>query len=367
VRAGVRRRLQRGGCDQQSSVRATSASGIPPVTWSPERGRVYLAPSPSCGGGLACSFVLRLAPRASSGAQNRGASLYDRLLITPARCRRRRTPGFARPLTDTLRLASADGGGVTWTALKTFRGSRCRPPRRRAGQHRRHAPGRYAPQSIATTLTRSWRPRCRATRSRVAVTSPCSPPRRAHRHAARAARLALRGASRRGASSCGSTPRRPAAHLEREPDRAWIALSSASGGAPPRDSTSSRCRRDTLAAGTQTGTIMITAPARSARRYARCPVQDQSHARRRPSPPTRSSPGRSSWPTRRARCAGSLTKQYRITANAGDTLTSGLQRRLRRVSGVARQSRAVPPDDDCPGQAGPSCIVGFRVPTRDAT
>lgn len=148
-------------------------------------------------------------------------------------------------------------------------------------------------------------------------------------------------------------------------DQAWLTLSAASGGAPPRDSTIVTLAADTLSAGTKNATVTISAAGADG-----SPFLLAVDFRVKPCPQTPlvadtlvaatlvlddcGAPDR----------AGSLAKEYSIAATAGDTLSFRLASTVFDAYLTLRDSlgAVLVQNDDCPGQAGPSCILEFHPP-----
>ena len=296
-------------------------------------------------------------------------ALHDRLIITPAALQQTANSGSHIPLTDTLRFASADGAALTWTAVENV-------PWLALSSVSGGAPDSITVTLQADTLPESIRHDTIAFVAaempgdtvRVAVTFTVLAP---------SPELTVTPLVRLDSAFAGSlAPRRFVLRIDNtgslpltwtgSADRPWIALSSASGGAPPRDSTIVTLSADTLAAGTQTGTITITAPGAIGSPFtlavtfrikpcAPAPVVADTVVTGAIVLADCGAPDR----------AGSLAKQYRITANAGDTLTFRLTSAVFDAYLALHDSlgAVLAQNDDCPGQAGPSCILGFRVPT----
>jgi len=149
-------------------------------------------------------------------------------------------------------------------------------------------------------------------------------------------------------------------------DAGWLSLSKMTGGAPPLDSTTVTLTPGTLAAGTYAGAVTITATAGTTGSPGTVAVSFKIKPCAQPgvvadtlvsSTIALSDCGA---PLR----SGSQAKLYSVTASVGDTLSFRLTSAafdpylfLTDSLGALLQQ-----NDDCPGFTGPSCILSYIVP-----
>ncbi|MFN2571257.1 MAG: BACON domain-containing protein [Gemmatimonadales bacterium] len=296
--------------------------------------------------------------------------IRDRLIISPAVVLDSAHAGSQDGVSDTLRLVSADGGGATlswravapapWVILSSNSGG---------------APDSVIVTLRADTLSQSLR------HDSIAFTAVEMPGDTFYvpitfNVLAPAPDLQVTPASNLDSALAGSRrPRSFVVYLDNTgglpltwsatSDQPWLTLSPSSGGAPPRDSTVVTLSADTLAAGLKTGTITITAPGAIGSPFtldvtfkvtpcAPTPVVADTIVTGTIVLDDCGAPDR----------AGSLAKQYRLLANAGDTLSLRLSSAAfdAYLTLLDSLGTVLAQNDDCPGQAGPSCILGFRAP-----
>jgi len=220
-------------------------------------------------------------------------ALHDRLIITPAELQETSNSGSHIPVTQTLRLASADGATLTWTAVD-------------------HVPwlglsssGGGAPDSVTVTLDADTLPQSirHDTIAFVAAEMPGDTIRVLVMFTvlAPSPELTVTPLVRLDSAFAGSlAPRRFVVRIDNTGGaRIARGLRCRARVAARRRVTrpSSRCRRTRWLPAPRRARSRSRRRARSARRLRSLSRSGSSHARRRPSSPTRSSPGRSSWPT----------------------------------------------------------------------
>jgi hypothetical protein len=295
-------------------------------------------------------------------------ALHDRLLVTPAELADSAHSGSNRAVTRTLRLASADGATLAWTAIT------------RAPWLALSAGSGGAPDSVIVTLRADSLPQSvrRDTIAFVAAEMPGDTVRVAVLFTvlAPSPELAVAPLARLDSAFAGSlAPRSFVVRIDNTgglpltwsavADTAWIGLSAASGGAPPTDSIVVSLGAAALAPGTHTGTVTITAPGApdsiktvtvtfNVKACELLPVAADTLVN---STIVRADCGA---PDR----GGSLAKRYRVGAAAGDTLSFRLTSGAFDAYLTLSDSLGVllAQNDDCSGTSGSSCILEFRAP-----
>src|ERR1700694_3667721 len=189
-------------------------------------------------------------------------SITNRIAVTPDSLRASANAGSTAPRTVTLRITNADGGTLAWSATKTATWSSL------------STSSGVAPDSLVVTLradTLSQVPHqdtivftsAQANNTvRVPVSFDILPP---------APELSVSPTSRADTAFAGSAlPHTFTLRIDNTGslpltwsaavDTGWLGLSKPSGGAPPRDSTVVTLTPGSLAPGTHSGTITVTAP-----------------------------------------------------------------------------------------------------------
>jgi pre-peptidase/BACON domain-containing protein len=150
-------------------------------------------------------------------------------------------------------------------------------------------------------------------------------------------------------------------------DSPWLSLSTDSGGVPPQDSAfiTVSLTPGTLSAGMQTGTVTIAAPAAigspqtvtasfTIKPCEESPIVADAVVNATIALSDCGAPDRT----------GSLAKRYRVGANAGDTLSFRLTSGSFDAYLTLHDSLGtlLTQNDDCAGSTGPACILEFRAP-----
>jgi hypothetical protein len=295
-------------------------------------------------------------------------AIHDRLLITPTTLLDSAHSGSSIPIVRTLRLASADGATLAWTAVESA-------PWLVLSTSGGGAPDSITVTLMADTLAQSIRhdtiafvaaemPRDTI---RVGVTfhvlAP-SPELTAtplqQLDSAFAGSLAPRELILR-IDNTGGLPLTWSASV----DRAWIALSRTGGGAPPADSTIIMLSADTLGAGVHSGSVTLTAPGAIG-----APLTIDVTFRVKPC--TQFPVSADSVVAARldlvdcgaAARPGRLAKRYSVAATAGDSLTFRLASTAFDAYLTLQDSLGATllENDDCSSTTGSSCLVDFRAP-----
>jgi hypothetical protein len=296
--------------------------------------------------------------------------IHDRLVVSPASLLDSAHATSSAPVTDTLRLASADGATLSWTATATASWLTLLPS---SGA----APGSLVVELLGDTLSQAMH------QDTIAFTSLETPGDTikvpvAFMILAPAPRLTVAPLTQIDSAFAGSA--QPRTFIVRigntgelpltwsgNVDSPWLTLSTDSGGVPPQDSDSTivSLTPGALGPGTQTGTVTITAPGSIdslmsvsvSFKIQPCAeptitadaVVDASIASSDCGAPDR---------------AGSFAKRYSVDANPGDTLSFRLTSTSFDAYLTLHDSLGtlLNQNDDCPGSTGPACILEFRAP-----
>jgi len=297
-------------------------------------------------------------------------TIHDRLVVSPAAILDTTHATAPDTVRATLRLASAEGATLSWTATATAPWLTLLP-------NTGAAPDSLVVVLVGGTLSQVVH------HDTIAFTSPQTPGDTlkvpvAFTVLAPEPRLTISPATRGDSAFAGSAQPRTfvlrIANTGELPftwsgsvDSPWLSLSTDTGSVTPQDSAFiivSQAPR-TLSPGTQTGTVTIAAPAAigspqtvtvsfKIKPCDESPIVADAVVTNTIALSDCGAPDR----------AGSLAKRYRVDANAGDTLS------LRLTSGSFDAYLTLHDDlgalltqnDDCPGSTGPSCILEFRVP-----
>jgi hypothetical protein len=147
-------------------------------------------------------------------------------------------------------------------------------------------------------------------------------------------------------------------------DTTWLALSKASGGAPPTDSTVVTLTPGSLAPGTHNGAVTVSAPG-AAGSPATVPITFKIKPCLAPTvvPDTMISAVVTRSDCGAPRRANSLAKLYSVQAAAGDTLSFRLTAAFDAYLVLTDSlGTSLIQNDNCPAQSGPACITNFAVP-----
>jgi hypothetical protein len=296
--------------------------------------------------------------------------IHDRLVVSPASLDTSAHATSRDTVTATLRLASADGATLSWTATATAPWLTLSPG---SGA----APESLVVELLADTLSQVMH------YDTIAFTSLQTPGDTikvpvAFRILAPAPRLTVSPLARADSAFAGSAQPRTfivwIGNTGELPltwsgsvDRPWLTLSADSGGVPRQDSDSTivSLTPGALGPGMQTGTVTIAAPGAIG-----SPMSVTVSFKIKPcAEPTitadtvvNASIGLSDCgaPDR----AGSLAKRYSVPANAGDTLSFRLASADFDAYLTLHDSLGalLNQNDDCPSSTGPACILEFRAP-----
>ena len=295
-------------------------------------------------------------------------SFHDRLLVTPAALLDSAHSGSNTPVTQTLRLASADAAALTWIAIETA-------PWLSLSATAGGAPDSVTVTLLADALAQSIRHDTIAFVAaeipgdtiRIPVTFTVLAP---------APELALSRSAYADSAFAGSlAPRSFVIYIDNTGglpltwsagvDSTWLTLSADSGGAPPTDSIVVSLSAAGRAAGLRTGTVIVSAPGAPASPESVTVTFNVTAC----SEPAVSADTIVAASIGRDDCGapdrgGSLAKRYRVSATAGDSLsfrlTSGAFDAYLTLSDSTGTLLAQ--NDDCSGATGSSCIIDFRAP-----
>jgi len=297
-------------------------------------------------------------------------TIHDRLVVSPVAILDSTHATSAVTVRATLRLTSADGASLSWTATATS-------PWLTLAPGTGAAPDSLVVELRGDTLSQSIH------HDTIAFTSPQAPGDTlkvpvAFTVLAPEPRLTVSPATRVDSAFAGSAqPRTFVVRIGNtgelpftwsgSVDSPWLSLSADSGGVPPQDSAfiTVSLTPGTLVPGMQTGTVTIAAPAAigspqtvtvsfTIKPCDESPIVADAVVNATIALSDCGAPDRT----------GSLAKRYRVDANAGDTVS------LRLTSGSFDAyltlhdslGTLLTQNDDCPGSTGPACILEFRVP-----
>ena len=299
-------------------------------------------------------------------------AIHDRLAISPAAILDSAHATSSVPVTDTLRLASADGAPLSWTATATA-------PWLTISSNSGGAPDTIVVTLDAVTLSQAilhdtivfTSTQTPGATIKVPVTFTVlapdprltvSPPTRVDSAFAGSAQPR---SFRLRIGNTGELPLRWSGSV----DSPWLSLSTDTGSVAPQDSAfvTASLTPGTLGPGMQTGAVTITAPGAIASPQtvtvsfkiepcAEGPISiladtlvNATIALSDCGAPDRT---------------GSLAKRYSVAANVGDTLSFRLTSGSFDAYLTLHDSLGtlLNQNDDCPGSTGPSCLLEFRVP-----
>ena len=303
-------------------------------------------------------------------------TVHDRLVVSPASLDTSAHAASSAPVTATLRLASADGATLSWTATAT---SSWLTLENNSGG----APDSTVVTLQANTLSQAiYHDTLHFTSTQfpgdtfkvpVAFTVlPASPELRLVPPTPPPTRVdtAFAGSAQPhtfvvGIGNTGGLPLTWSASI----DRPWLTVSADTGSVPPQDTTSISITvslaPSALGPGMQTGTVTISAPGAIGspktvpvsfliQPCAEPPITLDALVNASIVPADCGAPDR----------AGSLAKRYRVPANAGDSLSFRLSSPSFDAYLTLHDSLGtlLSQNDECPGSTGTACILEFRAP-----
>ena len=298
-------------------------------------------------------------------------TIHDRLVVSPAAILDSAHATSRDTLrATTLRLISADGATLSWTATATSPWVTLAPS---SGA----APDSLVVELRGDTLSQSIH------HDTIAFTSPEAPGDTlkvpvAFTVLAPKPRLTVAPATHADSAYAGSA--QPRTFVMRigntgelpltwngTVDSPWLSLSTDSGGVPPQDSAfiTVTLTPGTLGAGMQAGTVTITAPsAIDSLQTVSVSFTIKPCAEPTVTPDALVNAAIASTDCGAPDRAGSFAKRYRVDANLGDTLSFRLTSPSFDAYLTLHDSLGslLSQNDDCPGSTGPSCILEFRVP-----
>jgi hypothetical protein len=296
--------------------------------------------------------------------------VHDRLVVSPAALLDSAHATSSVPVRVTLRLASADGATLSWTATATA-------PWLTLSPNSGAAPDSLVVELRSDTLSQVIH------HDTIAFVSPQTPGHTmkvpiAFTILAPAPKLTVAPLARVDSAFAGSA--QPRTFIVRigntgelpltwsgSVDRPWLTLSTDNGGVPPQDSTSTivSLTPGALGPGMQTGTVTVAAAGAIG-----SPMTVTVSFKIKPcAEPTITADAVVDASIALADCgapdrAGSLAKRYSVDANGGDTLSFRLTSASFDAYLTLHDSLGtlLNQNDDCPGSAGPACILEFRAP-----
>ena len=297
-------------------------------------------------------------------------TIHDRLVVSPVAILDSAHATSSVPDTVRLRLASADGATLSWTATATSPWLTLAPS---SGA----APDSLVVELRGDTLSQSIH------HDTIAFTSPDAPGDTlkvpvAFTVLAPKPRLTVSPATHADSAYAGSAqPRTFVVRIGNTGelpltwggavDSPWLSLSTNSGGVQPQDSAfiSVTLTPGTLGAGMHAGTVTITAPgAIDSLRTVSVSFTINPCAEPTVTPDALINAAIASTDCGAPDRAGSFAKRYRVDASLGDTLSFRLTSPSFDAYLTLHDSlgNLLSQNDDCPGSTGPSCILEFRVP-----
>ena len=297
-------------------------------------------------------------------------TIHDRLVVSPVAILDSAHATSTDPVRAVLRLISADGATLSWTAT-------ARSPWVTLAPSSGAAPDSLVVELRGDTLSQSIH------QDTIAFTSPEAPGDTlkvpvAFMVLAPKPRLTVSPATHVDSAFAGSAqPRTFVVRIGNTGelpltwsgtvDTPWLSLSTDSGGVSPQDSAfiTVTLTPGTLGAGMQAGTVTITAPGA----IDSLQTVSVSFTIKPCAEPAITADVVVNAAIASADCgapdrAGSFAKRYRVDANLGDTLSFRLTSPSFDAYLTLHDSLGslLSQNDDCPGSTGPSCILEFRVP-----
>ena len=294
--------------------------------------------------------------------------IHDRLLVSPAALLDSAHAGSSVAVTSTLRLVSADGATLRWTAVVA------------APWLQLSAPSGGAPDSVRVTLDPDTLSQA-IRRDTIVFVSPEAPGDTVRvpvtfNVLAPAPELTLSPSAYVDSAFAGSLQARTfVLHVDNTGglplswsaavDSTWLTLSADTGSAPPGDSIVVALAAGTRAAGTRSGAVTVSAPGALG-----APATVAVTFKIKPCDLVAVTPDAliaariglddCGAPDR----AGSVAKRYSVAATVGDTISIRLASAAFDTYLTLQDSlgSALTANDDCASQVGASCILEFAAP-----